>query len=144
MPQLTGAQIFLELLRQEGVGLIFGNPGSTELLLIDALASAGEIGNCRYILGLHEAVAVAMADGYAQASGGPAVVNLHAAPGVGNALGMLYNAQKAGTPLLVTAGQHDQEFAVTEPSLWGDTVEMARPFVKWAIEVRSLRSEERV
>ena len=76
---LTGAQAFLRLLRQEGVELIFGNPGSTELPLIAALQAE----RFRYIMGLHEGVVTAMADGFAQASGGPAVVNLHAAPGLG-------------------------------------------------------------
>jgi benzoylformate decarboxylase len=80
-----------------------------------------------------------MADGYGQASRRLAAVNLHAAPGLGNALGMLHNAKKAGTPLLVTAGQQNLEFALTEPLLWDDLVAMARPLVKWAAEVTSLR-----
>ena len=79
-----------------------------------------------------------MADGYAQASGNIAVVNLHVAPGLGNAMGMLYDAQKAGSPILVTAGQHEQRFNFTEPLLWADLPTIARPFVKWAAEVRQL------
>lgn len=81
---------------------------------------------------------MAMADGYAQASGNIAVVNLHVAPGLGNAMGMLYDAQKAGAPNLVTAGQHEQRFNFTEPLLWADLPTIARPFVKWAAEVRQL------
>ena len=81
---------------------------------------------------------MAMADGYAQASGELAVVNLHLAPGLGNATGMLYNAQKAGAPVLITAGQHPQSFNATEPILWADLPTIARPFVKWAGEVRRL------
>lgn len=77
--------------------------------------------------------------GYAQAAGTLAAVNLHVAPGVGNALGMLYDAQKAGSPILVTAGQHDQGFNFTEPLLWADPPTIARPFVKWAHEVRRLQ-----
>jgi benzoylformate decarboxylase len=80
-----------------------------------------------------------MADGYAQASGQCAVVNLHAAPGLGNAMGMLYDAQKAGSPILVTAGQHEQRFNFTEPLLWADLPTIARPFVKWSEEVRRLQ-----
>ena len=81
---------------------------------------------------------MAMADGYAQASGQLAACNLHVAPGLGNAMGMLYDAKKAGAPILVTAGQHDQGFALKEPLLWGDLPEIARPFVKWSAEVRGI------
>ncbi len=79
-----------------------------------------------------------MADGYAQASGGLVMVNLHAAPGLGNAMGMLYDAQKAGSPIIVTAGQHEQRFNFTEPLLWADLPVIARPFVKWSEEVRQV------
>jgi benzoylformate decarboxylase len=132
---LSGKRAFLELLRQEGVSHIFGNPGTTELPLMDGLVAETGI---HYVLALQEAAVVAMADGYAQASGRLAVVNVHVAPGLGNALGMLYDAQKAGSPLLVTAGQHDQGFNFTEPILWADLPPIARPFVKWTAEVRRL------
>ncbi len=135
MAFLSGKRAFIELLRQEGVEYLFGNPGTTELPLMDALAEETGV---RYVLALQEAAVVAMADGYAQASGKLAVVNVHVAPGLGNALGMLYDAQKAGTPLLVTAGQHDQSFNFTEPILWADLPPLARPLVKWSAEVRRL------
>jgi benzoylformate decarboxylase len=90
---------------------MFGNPGTTELPLMDAFATENEM---RYLLGLQEAAVMAMADGYAQASGKLAVVNLHVAPGLGNAMGMLYDAQKAGSPILVTAGSTSR--ASTPPS----------------------------
>jgi benzoylformate decarboxylase len=135
MPMMPGKTALLELFRQEGVRMIFGNPGTTELPLMDALATEQEL---RYILALQEAPAVGMADGYVQASGECAVVNLHAAPGLGNGLGMLYDAQKAGSPILVTAGQHEQRFNFTEPLLWADLPTIARPFVKWSEEVRRL------
>jgi benzoylformate decarboxylase len=125
----------LTLLKQEGVKFVFGNPGTTELPLLDQLAVDKDVG---YVLGLQEASVVAMADGYAQASGSLGVVNLHLAPGLGNAMGMLYNAQKAASPLLLIAGQHDQSFSATEPILWGDLPVLARPFVKWSSEVRRL------
>ncbi len=132
---MFGKTAFLELLKQEGVRVMFGNPGTTELPLMDALAVETEL---RYVLALQEAPAMAMADGYALASGGLAVVNLHVAPGLGNALGMLYDAQKAGSPVLVTAGQHEQTFNLTEPLLWADLPRIAQPFVKWAYEVRRI------
>jgi benzoylformate decarboxylase len=132
---MSGKRAFLELLKQEGVDIIFGNPGTTELPLMDALAVENDL---RYVLALQEAAVMAMADGYAQASGKLAVVNLHVAPGLGNAMGMLYDAQKSGAPILVTAGQHDQSFNVTEPILWADLPTIARPLVKWSSEVHRL------
>ena len=135
MPAMSGKRAFLELLKQEGVEILFGNPGTTELPLMDALAVENEL---RYVLALQEASVIGMADGYAQASGKLAVVNLHVTPGLGNAMGMLYDAQKAGSPILVTAGQHDQDFNTTEPILWADLPPIARPLVKWSAEVHRL------
>src|SRR5437870_8007363 len=96
MPYISGKQAFLELLKQEGVSVMFGNPGTTELPLMDGLAREPAI---HYVLALQEAVAIAMADGYAQASGGLAAANVHVSPGLGNAMGMLYDAMKSGAPL---------------------------------------------
>ena len=132
---MSGKRAFLELLKQEGVEILFGNPGTTELPLMDALAVENEL---RYVLALQEASVIGMADGYAQASGKLAVCNLHVTPGLGNAMGMLYDAQKAGSPILVTAGQHDQDFNATEPILWADLPPIARPLVKWSAEVHRL------
>jgi benzoylformate decarboxylase len=129
---MSGKRAFLDLLKQEGVRVMFGNPGTTELPLMDAFAVENDI---RYILGLQEAALMAMADGYAQASGELAVLNLHVAPGVGNAMGMLYDAMKANAPVLITAGQQDLEYLATEPVLSADLPTLARPFVKWAAEV---------
>ena len=130
-----GKHILLDLLRLNGVRFVFGNPGSTELPLMDAFVVEREI---RYILGLNEVIVMGMADGYAQATGELAVVNLHAAPGLGNAMGMLYNAAKAGAPVLVTAGQQDTTIALTEPLLWDDLARLARPLCKWSYEVTRL------
>src|SRR5271156_1319427 len=102
---------------------------------MDALAAEG---SPRYVLGLQEGAVMARAGGYAQASDRLAAVNLHVAPGLGNAMGMLYDAQKAGSPILVTAGQHEQTFTATEPILWADLPTIARPMVKWSAEVTRL------
>ena len=120
---------------------MFGNPGTTELPLMDGLAREPGI---RYVLALQEAPAIAMTDGYAQASGGLGAVNVHVSPGLGNAMGMLYDAYKAGSPLLVTAGQHDQCFTVTEPILWSDLPPVARPYVKWSTEAHRLEDLPRI
>jgi benzoylformate decarboxylase len=136
MPIMTGKRAFLELLKQEGIEILFGNPGTTELPLMDALAvESGQ----RYVLALQEASVMAMADGYAQASGKLAFANLHVTPGLGNAMGMLYDAQKSATPILVTAGQHDQSFNFSEPILYADLPPIARPLVKWSAEVRRIQ-----
>ncbi|MDI6754156.1 MAG: thiamine pyrophosphate-binding protein [Thermodesulfobacteriota bacterium] len=132
MPLISGGTAFLEILKQEGVAFIFGNPGSTELPLMDALQGQKEM---RYFMALHEGVAISMADGYAVASGKLGVVNVHTTPGIGNSMGMLYNAYKANAPLLVTAGQHDQRFLVTEPILHSYLPEVAKPYVKWSSEI---------
>src|SRR5437667_95695 len=108
MAYITGKQAFLQILKQEGVSVMFGNPGTTELPLMDGLAREPGI---HYVLALQEAVAIAMADAYAQASGGLAAVNVHVSPGLGNAMGMLYDASKSGAPMLLTAGQHDRDRA---------------------------------
>src|SRR3982074_1640608 len=124
LPVMSGKRAFLELLKQEGVEMVFGNPGTTELPLMDAFAVEHDI---KYVLGLQEAALMAMADGYAQASGRLAVLNFHVAPGLGNAMGMLYDAQKAGSPILLTAGQQDQDFNRTEPLLYAELAPTPRP-----------------
>ena len=135
MPFLSGKQAFLQILKQEGVECMFGNPGTTELPLMDGLAREPGI---RYILALQESVAIAMADGYAHASGKLAAVNVHTSPGLGNAMGMLYDARMSGAPMLLTAGQHDQAMNLTEPMLWSDLPPVARPYVKWSHEITRL------
>ncbi|HEX7167395.1 MAG TPA: thiamine pyrophosphate-binding protein [Acidimicrobiales bacterium] len=130
-----GRDAVLDVLRSEGVTHVFGNPGSTELPLMDALADAPDL---TYVLGLQEATVVAMAEGYARATGRPAFLNLHTSAGVGNAVGALTNARADGAPLVVTAGQQDYRHIVTDPLLSGDLVGLARATTKWAHEVRSL------
>ena len=131
----TGIGALLEILSASGVETIFGNPGTTELPLYDALAGDRRF---RFILGLHEIPVLAMADGYAMAGRRLGVVNVHISCGLGNAMGMLYNAHREGTPLLVTAGQQDRRIAFGEPILWGDMVSVVRPWTKWAVEVQRL------
>jgi benzoylformate decarboxylase len=129
---IRGAHVFLRMLADAGVRYLFGNPGTTELPLMDALVDEPRI---RYILGLQEVPVMAMADGYAMASRHVGVVNLHTACGLGHAMGILYNAYREGTPLLVTAGQQDRRLKFEEPILAGDMVSVARPWTKWAAEV---------
>jgi len=125
--------ILLDVLRDEGVTHIFGNPGSTEMPLMDALVDAPDL---TYVLGLQEATAVGMADGWALASGRTGFVNLHAMGGLGNAMGVLVASKASETPLVVTAGQQDTRHLMTEPWLSGDLVGLAAPVAKWAKEIR--------
>lgn len=131
----SGGKLLLELLESEGVEYVFGNPGTTELPFIDALIDSSTV---KYIWGLQEASVVAMADGYAQASGRPGFVNLHTAGGLGHGLGNLLNASVSGTPLVVTAGQQDSRHSITDPLLAGNLTQIAAPAVKWAQEVHSV------
>src|SRR3954464_11891896 len=118
----------LEVLRTEGVTHIFGNPGSTELPLIDALASVDDM---QYVLALQEATAVGMADGYAQATGRPGFLHLHTAAGLGNAIGNPTNAKADRTPLAVPAGRQEWRHLVDDPLLSGDLVGLAGAVSKW-------------
>ena len=111
-PAITGHAAFLRLLAAEGVSHLFGNPGTTELAIMEAMSKQSDLA---YVLGLQEGVVVAMADGYARASGRLAAANVHVAPGLGNAMGALYNARFYGSPVLLTAGQQEQGHALTEP-----------------------------
>lgn len=130
-----GRDIILDVLRSEGVTHIFGNPGTTELSLMDALLRCQGF---KYVLALQEATAVAMAEGYARATNRPAFLNLHATAGLGNGLGALSNAAYTGVPLVVTAGQQDYRHIIDEPWLTGDLVGIAKPLTKWAHEVRTV------
>ena len=133
MAEMTGAQAMFEMMVRQGVRYVFGNPGTTELPLMDMFAARSDI---EYILALHEDSALGMAAGYADATGRAAVVNLHTNPGLAHALGNLYNAYRAGTPLVVTAGQQDTRAMIEEPLLTADMLELARQHTKWAWEAR--------
>ena len=138
---ISGRSAFIELLQSEGVTHLFGNPGTTELPIMHALADYPDM---RYVLGLQEAIVVAMADGYARASGELVACNVHVAPGLGNAMGSLFTAFNSGTPLIITAGQQEQGHGLTEPLLYAPLVPIATPVVKWATEVTRLEDLPRI
>jgi benzoylformate decarboxylase len=138
---ISGRSAFIELLLSEGVTHLFGNPGTTELPIMHALVDYPDL---RYVLGLQEAIVVAMADGYARASGELVACNVHVAPGLGNAIGSLFTAFNSGTPLIITAGQQEQGHGLTEPLLYAPLVPIATPVVKWAVEVTRLEDLPRI
>jgi benzoylformate decarboxylase len=128
MPTVRDASF--DLFRTQGMTTIFGNPGSTELPMLADFPA-----DFRYVLGLHEAVVVGMADGYAQASGRTSIANLHTAPGVGNAMGAIFNAQANHSPVLVTAGQQTRAQMTLQANLTNrDAIRMPHPLVKWSYE----------
>jgi benzoylformate decarboxylase len=132
----TVREAAFDLFREHGMTTMFGNPGSTELPML-----ADFPGDFRYVLGLQEAVVVGMADGFAQASGKTTLVNLHTAPGVGNAMGAIFNAQANHSPLLITAGQQARAQITLQANLTNrDATRMPHPLVKWSYE--PLRAED--
>ncbi|MBS0223927.1 MAG: thiamine pyrophosphate-binding protein [Proteobacteria bacterium] len=138
---IMGRDAFLRVLSDEGVVKMFGNPGTTELPIMHALSSAPEMG---YVLALQEAIVIAMADGYARASGRLVSCNVHVAPGLGNAIGSIYTSYVSGTPMIVTAGQQEQGHGLTEPLLYAPLVPIATPVVKWATEVNRIEDLPRI
>jgi benzoylformate decarboxylase len=134
LPDRDGAAWLLEAVAAEGVPLLFGNPGSTELPITDALGRQDAV---RYVLGLHEAAVMGMADGWAQATGGLAVANVHVQPGLANAMSGILNAARCRLPVLVTVGQQWQAMLPGDPFLGGELVGMAAPVAKGAWEVRA-------
>ena len=133
MPTVREASF--DLFRNLGTTTIFGNPGSTELPML-----ADFPGDFRYVLGLQEAVVVGMADGYAQASGRPAIANLHTAPGVGNAMGAIFTARANHSPVVVTAGQQVRAQMTMEALLTNrEATGVVQPLVKWATSRRAPR-----
>ncbi|AGB31919.1 thiamine pyrophosphate TPP-binding domain-containing protein [Natrinema pellirubrum DSM 15624] len=139
--EYTGADLFTDALETYGVDYVFGNPGTTELPIMDAIGDS----DLEYRLGLHEDIAVGMAGGYAQRRRYHAhhddsitpvgVANLHIAPGLAHGLGNLYAAKITGAPLVVTAGNHSTDFRHEEPILSGRLADMAREYCKWSDEV---------
>jgi benzoylformate decarboxylase len=137
----NGRSAFLQLLIDEGVTHLFGNPGTTELAIMEAVPHFPEL---KYVLGLQESVVVGMADGYARASNALAACNLHCTPGLGHAMGALYNAKFSGSPLIVTAGQYEQGYGLQEPMLYEPLMPIAAPLVKWATEVPRVEDLPRI
>lgn len=141
LTRVTGRDAFLKLLIDEGVRYMFGNPGTTELAIMEAVPDYPEL---HYVLGLQEASVVAMADGFARASGKLVACNLHCTPGLGHAMGAIYSAKFNGSPLIITAGQYEIGYGLQEPLLYEPLVPIAQPLVKWAVEVTRIEDLPRI
>ena len=130
MSAATVRDAVFALLREAGMTTVFGNPGSTELRFLRAWPA-----DFRYVTGLHEGCAVAMADAYAQLTRNAAFVNLHSAGGLGNAMGSVFSAYKNQTPLVITAGQQSRAMFPSVPFLFAqDATTLPQPYVKWSCE----------
>ncbi|MFJ8650369.1 thiamine pyrophosphate-binding protein [Streptomyces sp. NPDC093546] len=129
-PRPAKAALF-EQFAADGLHHMFGNPGTVEQGFLDLV----DAGDTSYVLALHEGVAVAMADGYARASGRPALVQLHSSAGLGNAIGMLYQALRGGSPLVALAGEAGLRYDAMDAQMAADLVAMAAPVTKYATRV---------
>ena len=130
----TGREAFFEVARSEGARYLFTNPGTTELPIFDEFAEDSH--GLELIMCLQEGVAVGAADGYAQATNRPSLINLHVTPGLANGLCGIFNARWSRSPIVVTAGQQDTRHLVQEPMLAGDLQAMVRQFCKYTYECR--------
>ena len=126
---MTGKQALLEMLKAEGVGYIFGNPGTSEGPIIDLL---GDYPEFRYILTLQESVAVGMGEAYARATGRASFVSLHVDSGLANGIALMLDALNTGTPMVVTSANYDAR-KVNETIT--DLADLVRPVTKWSVEL---------
>ena len=141
MPKLSGRNAFLQLLVDEGITHLFGNPGTTELPIMEVVPDFPQL---RFVLGLQESIVLGMADGFARASGRLVAANVHVAPGLGNAMGALFNAKFSNSPVILTAGQQEQGHGLLEPLLYDPLVPIAQPLVKWAVEATRVEDLPRI
>ncbi|MFI7603463.1 thiamine pyrophosphate-binding protein [Actinoplanes sp. NPDC049681] len=140
MPR-TGKEAMIEQFLADGITHMFGNPGTVEQGFLDALESFPDF---HYILALQETVAAGVADGYARATRGPAVLQLHSGVGLGNGIGMMYQSKRGHTPLVVVAGESGIAYDSMDAQMAADLVAMARPVTKWAARVVDPRSLLRI
>jgi benzoylformate decarboxylase len=126
----TVREATLDLLRDLGLTTIFSNPSHSEMKLFETFPD-----DFRFIMGLQEAAVVGMADGYAQATGTPSLVIINGGPGLGNAMGSVYTAASARTPMLILGGQQARKLLLGEPFLHArDATQLPKPYIKWAGE----------
>src|SRR5206468_9266768 len=132
MATKTGHFAMIEQFMADGITHMFGNPGTVEQGFLDSLSEYSDV---QYILALQEAVVVGIADGYARATRKPTIVQLHSGVGLGNGIGMMYQAKRGHAPLVVLAGESGVRFDAMEAQMWSDLVAMAEPVTKWATRV---------
>ncbi|MFE2252304.1 thiamine pyrophosphate-binding protein, partial [Streptomyces lavendulae] len=132
-----GRERLIEQFKADGLKVMFGNPGTVEQGFLDAVDAAADF---RYVLALQETVAAGIADGYARATGGAALLQLHSGVGLGNGIGMLYQSLRGHTPLVVVAGDAGVRYDAMDAQMASNLVAMARPVTKYATRVTDPRS----
>ena len=132
MTQKPGRFKIIEQFLADGMNVMFGNPGTVEQGFLDALADYPQM---RYVLTLQESVAVLAADGYARATQRPTLVQLHSSPGIGNAIGAVYQAKRGHSPLVIIGGDAGLRYMNTESQMYGDLVAFMEPVTKWSTMV---------
>ncbi|MGB3918872.1 MAG: biosynthetic-type acetolactate synthase large subunit [Thiothrix litoralis] len=126
--ELTGAEIFVECLKEEGVDTIFGYPGGAVLFLYDELYKQQD--NINHILVRHEQGAVHAAEGYAKATNKPGVALVTSGPGATNAVTGIADAYMDSVPLVVFTGQVPRHLIGNDAFQEVDIVGITRPCVK--------------
>lgn len=139
--QENGHHAILRQFKADGMNIMFGNPGTVEQGFLDALSDFPDF---RYVLTLQESVAVTIGDGYARATRRPTLVQIHSTPGLGNAIGALYQAYRGHSPLVVIGGDAGVRYQPMDAQMAGDLVGMAKPVTKWATMVVDPQSLLRV
>jgi len=130
---MKGHEAILRQFLANDLDHMFGNPGTVEQGFLDALADVPEM---KYILTLQESIAVLCADGYARARLKPALVQIHSSPGLGNAIGNLYQAMRGQAPLVVIGGDAGIKYQAMDAQMAADLVAMAEPVTKWSAMVQ--------
>jgi benzoylformate decarboxylase len=133
----SGNEKIIEQFLADGMDHMFGNPGTVEQGFLDALSAYPAM---KYILTLQESIAVLMADGYARASQKPTLVQLHSSPGIGNAVGALYQAKRGHSPLVVIGGDAGVKYMNMDAQMANDLVAMMAPVTKFSTLVTDSRS----
>jgi benzoylformate decarboxylase len=132
MIEKTGRYAIIEQFLADGMSYMFGNPGTVEEGFLEAIDSYPDF---KYVLTLQESIAVMIADGYARATRKPAIVQIHSTPGLGNAIGALYQAYRGHAPLVVIGGDAGIKYQAMDAQMAGDLVTMAKPVTKWSTMV---------
>ncbi|MDA8360731.1 MAG: biosynthetic-type acetolactate synthase large subunit [Gammaproteobacteria bacterium] len=134
--ELTGAEIFVQCLKDEGVEYLFGYPGGAVLHIYDALYKQDQI---QHILVRHEQGATHAADGYARSTGKPGVVLVTSGPGATNAVTGIATAYMDSVPLVVFTGQVMTHLIGDDAFQEVDAVGITRPCVKHNFLVKDVR-----
>ena len=135
MAQVTGAEIFVEALKREGVKTIFALPGGVVLKIFDVLYQQKDV---EVILTRHEQAAGHMAEGYAKATGKPGVALITSGPGMTNVITALADAYMDSVPLVCFSGQVTTALIGNDAFQEADNIGLSRPCTKYNFLVKDV------